>query len=99
MSTPRAPSALLIDSLPIARVMRNLAAMSSVREVGPDLYVHSRYSRALVTNPAVDAFKYMHVQLVAVPAAGVLIATQIRRLRQGLASNATMARRTGVEES
>lgn len=40
--------------------MRHLAAMSSVREVGSDQYVHSRYSRELAHNPMVNAFKFMY---------------------------------------
>ena len=42
--------------------MRHLAAVSDVREVGSDQYVHSKYSRGLSSNPLVDAFKYMYVQ-------------------------------------
>jgi hypothetical protein len=42
--------------------MRHLSAMSSVREVARDQYVHSKYSRELVKNPAMDAFKYMCVR-------------------------------------
>ena len=45
----------------IAKVMRHLAAVSDVREVGKDQYVHSKYSRGLASNPLVDAFKYMYV--------------------------------------
>jgi hypothetical protein len=41
--------------------MRHLSATFSVREVARDQYAHSRYSRELVANPAVDAFKYMYV--------------------------------------
>ena len=41
--------------------MRHLSATFSVREVARDQYVHSKYSRELVANPAVDAFKYMYV--------------------------------------
>lgn len=41
--------------------MRHLAAMSSVREVGSDQYVHSKYSRELAFNPMVNAFKFMYV--------------------------------------
>lgn len=41
--------------------MRHLAAVSDVREVGSDQYVHSKYSRGLASNPLVDAFKYMYV--------------------------------------
>ena len=44
-----------------ARIMRHLYATFSVREVARDQYVHSKYSRELVANPAVDAFKYMYV--------------------------------------
>lgn len=44
-----------------AKVMRHLAAVSDVREVGSDQYVHSKYSRGLSSNPLVDAFKYMYV--------------------------------------
>jgi len=43
-------------------MMRHLSAMSSVREVARDQYVHSKYSRELVRNPAMDAFKYMYVR-------------------------------------
>jgi hypothetical protein len=42
--------------------MRHLSAMSSVCEVARDQYVHSKYSRELVKNPAMDAFKYMCVR-------------------------------------
>ena len=45
----------------IAKVMRHLAAVSDVREVGRDQYVHSKYSRGLASNPLEDAFKYMCV--------------------------------------
>lgn len=44
--------------------MRHLAAMSSVREVGSDQYVHSKYSRELASNPMVNAFKFMYVNAV-----------------------------------
>ena len=44
--------------------MRHLSAMFSVREVARDQYVHSKYSRELVKNPAMDAFKYMYVQAI-----------------------------------
>jgi len=40
--------------------MRHLAALSDVREVASDQYIHSRYSRALATYPLVEAFKYMY---------------------------------------
>lgn len=43
--------------------MRHLAAMSTVREVGSDLYIHARYSRELATNSAVvEGFKFMYAQ-------------------------------------
>lgn len=41
--------------------MRHLAALSDVREVASDRYVHSKYSRELAAYPLVDAFKYMCV--------------------------------------
>jgi hypothetical protein len=45
-------------------MMRHLSAMTSVREVARDQYVHSKYSRELVKNPAMDAFKYMYVRAI-----------------------------------
>jgi len=50
------------DLFTTARMMRHLSAMSSVREVARDQYVHSKYSRELTRNPAMDAFKYMYVR-------------------------------------
>lgn len=47
--------------------MRHLAAMSSVREVGSDQYVHSKYSRELASNPTVNAFKFMYVNATQIP--------------------------------
>jgi hypothetical protein len=41
--------------------MRHLAAVSDVREVASDRYIHSKYSRGLASNPLEDAFKYMYV--------------------------------------
>lgn len=45
----------------VAKVMRHLAALSDVREVSSDRYVHSKYSRELAKYPLEDAFKYMYV--------------------------------------
>lgn len=41
--------------------MRHLAALSDVREVASDQYVHSKYSRELAKYPLEDAFMYMYV--------------------------------------
>lgn len=75
-------------------MVRHLAAVSDVREVGSDQYVHSKYSRGLASNPLVDAFKYMYVHATS----GVALfhdlgadTSQLRRLLQGMGRYSQMA--------
>jgi len=65
----------------IAKVMRHLAAVSDVREVGKDQYVHSKYSRGLASNPLVDAFKYMYVNASSGVAHSNILATDTSQFR------------------
>lgn len=44
----------------LARMMRHLAAMAVVREVGPDMYTHSNFTRLLAGGPLQDAIEFMY---------------------------------------
>lgn len=41
-------------------MMRHLAAMAVVREVGPDMYTHSNFTRLLAGGPLQDAIEFMY---------------------------------------
>lgn len=51
----------------VARLMRHLAAMATVQEVGPDSYTHSPFSRTLVGRHLQDAIKFMYTSVDALP--------------------------------
>ena len=68
-----------------AKVMLHLAAVSDVREVGSDQYVHSKYSHVLASKPLVDALKYTYVHAASgksLPCGLVTDVLQFQRLLQ-----------------